>query len=144
MKFKRYFNNFFVSIIAFYIRTWDDLLLTLSILSIPGIVCLYFLPESPRYQLVSKKYSGVLKFMNKFLKHDSKVDISVVKKLRVETQKSTSSIADLFSHGKKMQTFFIISAFNWFVNSVTFYGIGLSAAAMPGSIYFSSFISQGN
>ena len=68
----------------------------------------------------------------------NKADDSVVDTFEIEKSSGESisyTTADLFKNGKPMALILLNCSFNWLVNSMTYYGLSLNSAALPGSVY---------
>ncbi|XP_014786487.1 organic cation transporter protein isoform X3 [Octopus bimaculoides] len=151
-----------VSGMAYVFREWKDLLFVTGFPHILlFIIALIYLPESPRWQLNKGRFEEAEKTFNKIARtnkrgtvntghilhelqreSESKItfnvevmeNINVEKKGKLKLKKKSHTAIGLLKKPRRA----IISAiiwFNWFVNSIIYYGVTLNSVDMSGNQY---------
>uniref|UniRef100_A0A1I7TSC4 MFS domain-containing protein n=1 Tax=Caenorhabditis tropicalis TaxID=1561998 RepID=A0A1I7TSC4_9PELO len=148
-------NVILLGILAFFFQQWDRLVLAISFLTVPAIVILAFLHESPRWLMQKGKVS-----------HAKKVFISIEKFDGVPVSKSLNEVElEIFlenEHNKQVEdantkvgkqhsfwhlfktreimTGTFVIAFTFFATTLINYSIMFNLGAVAGSIYMNSIL----
>ncbi|XP_031558195.1 organic cation transporter protein-like [Actinia tenebrosa] len=141
-----------LTLLAYCLPEWRDLMLAVTLSGIPGILLWRWFPESPRWLIAKGKLKEAQTVFESFASTNSvQVDsnqiastIQDIKNAESHTfiktdKKSMTGILDLV-RTPKMRKRSLVLAYNWFVNSVIFYGITLNAKNLGGSLYLNAFI----
>lgn len=143
------FGIMILSLMSYYVRSWRDLTIYISIIGLPfALLIMFYLPESPRWL----KGMGNIKEALNVLKHITIKNGNIAKwkggysarwssliqeNRETENDDFTStrasigdddSILDLFRHPILLQLT-LIQLFSWFVNGATYYGLTLAAGS---------------
>jgi len=135
-----------LSLLAYIFPYWRDLELSITVLTAPMCLLMIFIPESPRYSIVKGKTEEAEQSLLRIARGNGvdldglKLDSKLMKSLSNEQSKNQYTGIDLFRQGKPMALITINCMFNWFVNSTTYYGLTLNAAALPTSLYVSNLV----
>jgi len=136
------------SLIAYYWRDWHDIMLICNIVSSPFLLFALILPESPRWLFTTnrskqgkKVVEKMVRFNGKTLKDDiwDKAEIAEDEKstLKADEVEVKYSTVDLFRHkGTRMVTLNVM--FNWFVNTLVYYGVSLNAGSLAGDLFLNN------
>ncbi|XP_022916168.2 organic cation transporter protein-like [Onthophagus taurus] len=140
------------ALFAYYIREWRHLQIALTVPGIAFFCYWWFIPESTRW-LISKNRIAEAKDLIKIAAKENKVTIpeeeldrlleSDVKKLNEEQEKNNTSkpsVLDIFKHANLRKRSLIIF-FDWFANSMTYYGLSWNTSNLGGNDYLSFVIS---
>ncbi|XP_033625385.1 organic cation transporter protein-like isoform X1 [Asterias rubens] len=137
-----------LAVMAYSLREWRHLQLAISIPTFIFFAFFFFLPESPRWLISKKKFKQAEKIIKSIAKVNKK---SVPENMFVEEdtiqEKETNNILtrqptqiDLFrTPNMRKKTLNIF--FNWFVNSLVYYGLSLSTSDLGVDDYVAAFIS---
>lgn len=131
------------AVFAYYFRDWRTLQLALTL---PGLIfmCYYWIiPESVRWLIGVNKKQEALKIIKKAAKVNG---VSFSEDIRVNicsenSNNNTTSAFDMFRNPNLRKKSLVIF-FEWFVNSVAYYGLSWNAGSLGGN-YFINFIISG-
>lgn len=148
-------NVILLGILAFFFQQWDRLALVIAFLTVPAIVMLAFLHESPRWLMQKGKVSHAKKVFLAIEKFDgvppakSLDDVELENFLEYEHDKQISdantkvgkqhSFWHLFKTREIMTGTFVI-AFTFFATTLINYSIMFNLGAVAGSIYMNSIL----
>ena len=134
-----------LSPVSFWVRTWNGIEAFLSIISAPALIALFFMDESPRWLLSTGKFEEARQVIVKLVKMNNK-EQKTIKSLDLENihgldeEKETLSFLALFKNGRDMTLISLMVIYVWFAISLGFYGLGLGAAQIPGTVFFTNAI----
>lgn len=150
-------NNIFVSIgfsmlsfLAYLIRDWRYLMLTVSLPGLPLLLCWWIIPESPRWLIAKNRLDEAHELLMKYAKKN-RVDIDsaqlkhAIQEFKKEEEKNGNQIKknygilDMF-RTPKLRKRTLICGFNWFVNALVYFGINLNVGNLAGDMYLNFFI----
>jgi len=127
---------------AYNWRGWRHLQFAISFVPLPFLVLFWFIPESPRWLLAQnkiKKGKAVSALMAR--RNGTELSVDVWKrsaasgaKIAAAVGNETVSPFDLFRR-PKMRWITLNMMFNWFVNSLVYYGLSLNSGALAGDDY---------
>ncbi|KXJ28938.1 organic cation transporter protein [Exaiptasia diaphana] len=150
-----FISNIFVSIgfnllalLAYLIRDWRHLMLAVSLPAAPLLVCWWFIPESPRWLIAQNRIDEAHQLLLKFAcKNRVKVDEEELKLVILEIKKAELRQDNTRKYGvldlvktRKLRKRTIICCFNWFVNTLVYFGINLNVKNLGGDMYLNFFI----
>nr|XP_039269896.1 organic cation transporter protein-like [Styela clava] len=139
--------------VAYGWRDWRDMQWACIVLSLPFGIFLILIPESPRWLFSvgkDKQAKKISMTMAKFNKVELTEDIWLeaerlgnenVEKSQEDDKNETRSYSssDLFrAPGIRLTTFKVM--FNWFVNSLVYYGLSLNVGSLSGNIFINNVI----
>ena len=126
---------------AYFSKDWNLINLVVTIFtSVTLILVIYFLPESPRYLIVRKKFEKACELLNKIKKRNQgalyePLNIEEVKSYYLNVLKTSSpNINESFKEHKLDSTItkkfknvfkFLLLVFIWFSNNMIYYGVSL-------------------
>nr|XP_026695296.1 organic cation transporter protein-like [Ciona intestinalis] len=125
---------------AYAWRDWRDLQLAISFVPLPFVFFWFFLPESPRWLFSKGKVAKGKKISEMMAKRNGNHLSDDVwqraekagQELSVSEDSSNSySPLELFRR-RRMRLITINMMFNWFVNSLVYYGLSLNAGSLAG------------
>ncbi|CAH1779983.1 unnamed protein product, partial [Owenia fusiformis] len=125
--------------IAFLLKDyhWQQLAMTVPL--IPFVLCIWYLPESPRWLLAQGRQKEALKIL-KNIGRINKKELPDDVEIQMNDKTPSASVIDLFrTPGLRKRTFNIY--FQWFVNVTVYYGLTLNIGRLPGNIYLNFFMS---
>ncbi|KAK3747306.1 hypothetical protein QZH41_016938, partial [Actinostola sp. cb2023] len=140
-----------LTLIAYLIRDWRYLMLAITLPGIPPLIFWRWVPESPRWLIAKGKLKEAQMVLESFaaasgVKVDSNQLASVIRDVknaeadaRSADGKSKAGVLDLV-RTPKMRKRTLVLSYNWFVNSIVFYGITLNAKNLGGSFHLNVFI----
>jgi len=134
---------------AYKWRNWRNLQIAISFVPIPFILFWFFVPESPRWLFSKNKNKKAVKICEKIAeKNDKKLSEniwersiqsgSLLKKNTSENQNYSPIV--LFKKAKIRKTTLNVM-FNWFVNSLVYYGLSLNVGSLAGDVYLNNALS---
>lgn len=125
---------FLLVLLAYFIRTWDKLLLAMACPSVLLLLYFWLIPESPRWLLTKGKLEEADKIIQKCARVN-KVTLpeGYLNKDTADTGKKESVLKMLTSPRLVCRT--LIIYFNWMVVSMVYYGLGLNVGNLNGDIY---------
>ncbi|XP_071955103.1 organic cation transporter protein-like [Antedon mediterranea] len=132
--------------VAYALRDWQNIELTLSL---PGVLFLsYFwiLPESPRWLMTKGRYEESVKILRNFAKTNKKSlpedCLETLKAVKMkEHGAQTENIKALFFTSPTMRWKTILIGFNWLSNSMVYYGLAFHTESLGSNPYLAFFIS---
>ncbi|KAK6169202.1 hypothetical protein SNE40_020298 [Patella caerulea] len=125
---------FLLGLLAYFIRDWKNLTLVTSVPNILFVSFWWLLPESPRWLLSKGRYKEAEEIIRKAAKVNQ-VDLpeKLFDKSSLETTVD-AKISQMFTT-PRLVAMSLIVFFNWFVASVTYYGLTLNVTNLSGDIY---------
>merc|ERR1712136_691747 len=128
--------------IAYQWQDWHSFMLVCTIVGCPILIFMFIIPESPRWQFAKGKDRLAKRTINKMAKLNKttvtdetwkKAEVTQdIKSEKVETRVYTS--LDLFRL-PRTRLVTLNLCFNWFVESLVYYGVALNAGSLPGDLY---------
>ncbi|CAH3192868.1 unnamed protein product, partial [Porites evermanni] len=128
-----------IPLFAYFIRDWKLLNTVLSALGLPSLFFWWLIPESPRWLLVKGKVEQAEKGLAEIARFNGKEMPQEPLLAPVDGEKSSGGFRDLFAT-LKMSRITLVSWFGWFVNSMVYYGVSLSAPVLGGNMYLNFFL----
>jgi len=130
------------SLAAYYVRFWRDLTAMTAYMGLPLLAVIYWVPESPRWlqgkgrtqeavavlRLIASRNGQTLSASGAKSVDD---DHSQNEKAATKTNNG-GNLCDLFTR-RALFSLTVVQIYSWFVNSATYYGLTLAAAAGDGS-----------
>ncbi|XP_055954670.1 organic cation transporter protein-like [Patella vulgata] len=125
---------FILGLLAYFIRDWKNLTLATSVPTILLFSYWWLLPESPRWLLSKGRYKEAEEIIRKAAKVNQ-VDLpeNLFDKSSLETT-ADANISQMFTT-PRLVAMSLIVFFNWFVASVTYFGLTLNVANLSGDVY---------
>jgi len=131
--------------LAYQWRDWRELQFAISLVPLPFIIFYFFLPESPRWLFNQRKNVKAIKISKKIAEKNGTVikedmwvkSIESGKKLLQANIHEKASIMELFKR-PKMKLITLNMMFNWFVNSLVYYGLSLNAGELAGTDFLNN------
>ncbi|ESO84074.1 hypothetical protein LOTGIDRAFT_108247 [Lottia gigantea] len=125
---------FILSMVAFLVRDWSTLQLSLSVPSTLLLIMFWFVPESPRWLVSKNRTEEAEKILRKAAKVN-KVELPV-KLFDKDTLDDgpQAKVWEMFTSPILLIRSLIIF-FNWMVVSMVYYGLGLNVSNLGGDIY---------
>lgn len=137
-----------LSIIAVVTPYWRHFQIVMGCVPLLILVLIPFLYDSPGYYLSKKQVKLAIKSIIKIgrkngrillKEHELLIENIVNDQISSEVPNQEKySFLTLFQHGSKMTLLTLNLMFNWFVNSVCYYGLSLNSAALPTNLYVSN------
>ncbi|XP_076800001.1 solute carrier family 22 member 16-like [Clavelina lepadiformis] len=130
--------------IAYNWRNWHEIMAVGTILSSPFLIMIFLIPESPRWLFTKNKIEKgrqATKFMERF--NRIKITEETWKRAQKSSEEKAEHVStkhtflDLFKR-KRMRLITINIMFNWFVNSLVYYGLALNAGALAGDLFLNN------
>ncbi|CAH3027846.1 unnamed protein product [Porites evermanni] len=149
-------NNIFVSVgfvvlslLAYLIRDWRYLMLTVSLPGLPLLLCWWIIPESPRWLIAKNRLDEAHELLMKYARKnrvnvDSEHLHHAIQEFKKEEDKNrdqfrkTYGILDMF-RTPKLRKRTVICGFNWFANGLVYFGISLNVGNLAGDMYLNFF-----
>ncbi|XP_064652369.1 organic cation transporter protein-like [Lineus longissimus] len=141
-------------LLAYFIRDYRWLQITMLAPIFPTISYWWLVPESPRWLISERRYDKALEILNKMAQSNGEPELEktffdkeIVEKDEKTTEEGSTghevkdkhgSIIDLLSFPLLRKKSLIVF-FNWFVNSLVYYGVSFSRNLMGGNLYISTF-----
>ncbi|CAK8674959.1 unnamed protein product [Clavelina lepadiformis] len=129
--------------VAYNWRNWHDIMLVVTLLSLPFLIFALMIPESPRWLFAKSKTKAGIK-VSKLMARINRKNIPenfwekvVDEKDQKEVSTKKHTFIDLF-RDKKTLLITLNVMFNWFVNSLVYYGVSLNAGALAGDLYLNN------
>ncbi|KAK6169201.1 hypothetical protein SNE40_020297 [Patella caerulea] len=125
---------FILGLLAYFIRDWKNLTLVITFPSVLFLSYWLLLPESPRWLLSKGRYKEAEEIIRKAAKVNQ-VDLpeNLFDKSSLETTVD-AKISQMFTT-PRLVAMSLIVFFNWFVASVTYYGLTLNVTNLSGDVY---------
>ncbi|KAM7426950.1 hypothetical protein ABFA07_021831 [Porites harrisoni] len=149
-------NNIFVSVgfvvlslLAYLIRDWRYLMLTVSLPGLPLLLCWWIIPESPRWLIAKNRLDEAHELLMKYARKnrvnvDSEDLHHAIQEFKKGEDKNrnqfrkTYGILDMF-RTPKLRKRTVICGFNWFANGLVYFGISLNVGNLAGDMYLNFF-----
>ncbi|XP_038077426.1 organic cation transporter protein-like [Patiria miniata] len=138
---------FFIATAAMYLRQWRSLSMALSISSVVLLIPLFFIHESIRWLVSKGRIDEAEKVIRKIAKMNKKTlpDVLFDKEdIQAETESKESvippSVIDLYKT-PNMAVKTLNMQWNWFVNSLVYYGLSQSTNDLGVDDYWAFFVS---
>ncbi|XP_030850614.1 organic cation transporter protein isoform X1 [Strongylocentrotus purpuratus] len=135
-----------LSVIAYLIRDWRHLQLALSVPVVLFYVFIPFVPESARWLLSVGKVEKANVVIDKISKTNNvplpQPVFTQRDKLQMQKERgeNRATLFDLFrNRNLRMESFNLL--FNWFVESLVYYGLALSSSDFGVNVYIAAFVS---
>lgn len=143
------FGYMLLAILAYFIRDWRVLNLVIACPICLFLLTIPFVPESPRWLISRNRCDKAEKIILKAAKGNNKED-QLPEKFMQELKKAeemvkgsderSPSVIDLFrTPHLRLATFNLM--YNWFINSLVYYGLSLSTSDLGSNDYIAFFIS---
>lgn len=133
---------------AYIWRDWRQLQFAISFVPVPFLLFWFLMPESPRWLFEQGKNEKAVAVCEKMAKKNGRSLSKETwreaedsgKKMRANSTPESLSPVELFKR-TKMRLVTINMMFNWFVNSLVYYGLSLNAGALAGTDFLNNFLS---
>lgn len=124
-----------IAVIAYFIREWRYLQITLSLPTLLIFSYHWLVPESVRWMLTQNKKSEAIKAMRKIAKKNKRnlPEELLSNEIDVENE-PTGSLRDLMRYPNLRKRTFIV-VYCWFVNSCVYYGFSFNTSNLGGNDY---------
>ena len=141
-----------VSLFGYYFPDWREYSLAMALSNSIGVFTFFMIPESFMFLYQAGKYkqgrSVIRLFADKTNTPLSEEYLSwfheeAIKSNSKSTRRSAYSILDLFRNGKTLALVVINSACAFGTCSMTYYGLSLNAASLPGNLYVNNAVNGG-
>ncbi|XP_076821885.1 organic cation transporter protein-like isoform X3 [Clavelina lepadiformis] len=138
--------------IAYQWRNWHQIQFVLSMFSLPSLVFLIFIPESPRWLFTTNRVekgkevcSRIAKYNKVKLNEPEVWDEAIIEKDELQDFKKEEngenerkySTLDLFKT-PKIRLVSLKVIFCWFVNALVYYGVSLNVASLSGDVFLNN------
>ncbi|XP_076091403.1 solute carrier family 22 member 3-like isoform X2 [Mytilus galloprovincialis] len=138
-------GEYILDLIAYFARDWHELILYTSAPIGINLLSWFFIPESPRWFIVKKKFSKAVDMLNKMADvNGAKVqfDINSIA-CCIEERHQISFLKSVKSVITSKQLFIrtLILSFNWFAVTLMYYGITMNVGKLGGDVYVNMAIS---
>uniref|UniRef100_UPI00398F1D4D organic cation/carnitine transporter 2-like n=1 Tax=Pristiophorus japonicus TaxID=55135 RepID=UPI00398F1D4D len=135
----------FLPLIAYFIRSWRMLLLTLSLPGLLYIPLWWFIPESPRWLLLKGRIQEAEGIIRLIAKKNGVIPPAVIfTDLELEDIKAKSVQSYTIIHLVKtynIRAITIINLLVWMILSIEYYGLSLNTPNLNGDAYLNCFFS---
>ncbi|XP_038058414.1 organic cation transporter protein-like [Patiria miniata] len=137
-----------LAVIAYLLREWRHLQLAISLPWFLFFLLLFVIPESPRWLIAKKKYKQAEKVIRRIAKSNGvqppenmfREEEEAPQEIQKNVLTRQPTQIDLFrTPNMRKKTLNIF--FNWFVNSLVYYGLSLSTSALGVDDYVAAFVS---
>jgi len=135
------------ALFAYYITEWRNLQIALTV---PGLIFFtywWFIPESARWLITKERYTEaklVIKKaakVNKVTISDERLDALLTDGVKpADPSEKRATIFDVFRH-KRLRQRALIIFFDWFANSITYYGLSWNTSNLGGNDYLNFVVS---
>ncbi|PIK38567.1 putative organic cation transporter protein-like [Apostichopus japonicus] len=138
-----------LAVVAYFVRDWRILQLTIVAPTFLFIFTIPFVTESPRWLISKRRFSDAAKIITKAAKFNKKEDrlppnfiqeIQKSEELEHDSALKTATFIDLF-RTPNLRISTLNCMYNWFINSLVYYGLSLSTSDLGSNIYIAFFIS---
>ncbi|XP_076078180.1 organic cation transporter protein-like [Mytilus galloprovincialis] len=128
-----------LALAAYYIRNWKYLNLVVTIPSLIFLSYIWLLPESPRWLLVKGRAKEAEEILQKTAKYNkTSLPHNLFEKHYLESNQ-TVPIWTICRYPKLVLECLVI-IYDWMMTSMVFYGLGMNAGNLAGSIYLNFFM----
>ncbi|CAG2242233.1 OCTN [Mytilus edulis] len=128
-----------LALAAYYIRNWKYLNLVVTIPSLIFLSYIWLLPESPRWLLVKGRAKEAEEILQKTAKYNkTSLPHNLFEKHYLESNQ-TVHIWTICRYPKLVLECLVI-IYDWMMTSMVFYGLGMNAGNLAGSIYLNFFM----
>ncbi|XP_063405074.1 organic cation transporter protein-like isoform X1 [Mytilus trossulus] len=128
-----------LALAAYYIRNWKYLNLVVTIPSLIFLSYIWLLPESPRWLLVKGRAKEAEEILQKTAKYNkTSLPHNLFEKHYLESNQ-TVPIWTICRYPKLVLECLVI-IYDWMMTSMVFYGLGMNAGNLAGSIYVNFFM----
>ncbi|XP_048451757.1 solute carrier family 22 member 13b [Rhincodon typus] len=126
--------------LAYAIRDWRMLQLTISCPMVIFLLYIWVLPESARWLITKGQYEAAKKYvMNAAVINKRVAPETLFDKLVTEKEVQKASILDLFKTSKLRRITLILISI-WFINSFVYYGLAFNVGSFGMNIYITQLI----
>ncbi|KAK6171550.1 hypothetical protein SNE40_019715 [Patella caerulea] len=134
------FGSIVLAGMAYFIRNWKYLQLSLAVPNIFLLSYFWFIDESPRWLISKGRYKEAEKIIQKAATVNKVVIPEGVLKKNVEvTNNENQSVTKMFTSWTLVKRTVIIYI-NWAACSLTFYGVALHASSLSGNLFLNFFL----
>ncbi|KAG1706156.1 Carcinine transporter [Nymphon striatum] len=138
------FSMMILCFCAYFIRSWKNLSLVISVPSIIILAALWFIPESPRWLYTTGKFDELKIVLTKIAKINGKkefnYDLTKLKDPEAEiTKNSNGSVLDLFRTPNMRKKMIILTYLN-FITGICYFGLSLFASEMVPNMILGIFL----
>ena len=127
---------FLIDLYGYYVREWRQISIHAPLLSIPVLLVMLYLPESPRWLVVMGRKTEAETTMENILQFNGNRTTVLLKSLRIPTEKGYTYLHLL--RNKRVLKLTSSVAFSWFVLPIIFFSTML-VPSTPGSNRYQSF-----
>jgi len=127
-------SEFAIDALAYFLHYWRDIQWYASFPCIVGILLLKFLPESPRWQLVSGRLTEAETTLKKIGKFNGNTITSLTLKPPSGLKQRKYTYFDLI-RGKHAAMLTLPQVFIWFTVSMAYYTVAFASSNLGGNIY---------
>ncbi|GFO30694.1 solute carrier family 22 member 21 [Plakobranchus ocellatus] len=132
---------------AWLLEDWAHLHLACAILSVPGLLGYFYIPESARWLATKGRQTEAYAVLKKMAKVNGRelpeAAMDTIKTIAVTEKTSRKgkeySYLDLFK-GRATTKLTVIFSFQWFILSSVFYGLSFAVSSFAGNIYLNIFL----
>ncbi|XP_067899126.1 organic cation/carnitine transporter 2-like [Heterodontus francisci] len=139
------FGYMFLPLVAYFIRSWQMLLLALSLPGLLYIPLWWFIPESPRWLLLKGRVQEAEAILRHIAKKNGVTPPEVLfNDLELDDLKAKSVQSYTIIHLVKtynIRAITIINLLVWMILSIEYYGLSLNTPNLNGDAYLNCFIS---
>ena len=142
-----------VAVLAYFWRDWHELQIAVAVYTLPAVILVWFVPESWRWMVAAGKLDEAKraafdiavkgrafgKPVSEKEKKELFEGIDHMAKASDSLNKTQKTVVDLITDND-FRWVTINLNYNWFVNSIVYYGLALNSGALPGSIYTNNII----
>ncbi|XP_071955247.1 organic cation transporter protein-like [Antedon mediterranea] len=132
--------------VAYALRDWQNIELTLSLPCFLFLSYYWILPESPRWLMTKGRYEECVKILRNFAKRNKtslpEDCLETLKAIKTnEKRVKTETIKALLFTSSTMRWKTLLVAFNWLSNSMVYYGLSFHTDSLGLNPYLAFFIS---
>ncbi|XP_071942421.1 organic cation transporter protein-like [Antedon mediterranea] len=130
--------------IAYFIRSWDKLLMTFSISLSPLLLLYFFIPESPRWLLAKGKTEEAKLVIQKIAKRNKVGDLpdDILDNLEVgcDSSESTKTSPLIILRYTQMRRKTVYITYSWFAVNLAYYGLTYGVEGLNVDVYIGTFL----
>ncbi|XP_072368582.1 organic cation/carnitine transporter 2-like isoform X5 [Scyliorhinus torazame] len=135
----------FLPLVAYFIRNWQFLLFTLSLIGLLYIPLWWFIPESPRWLMLNGRVQEAEAILRYIAKKNGMTPPAVLfNDLELEDMKAKSKQSHSIIHLvkiRKVRAITIINFLMWMILSGVYFGLSLNTSNLHGDDYLNCFLS---